>query len=158
VFERHGAAICRRGHVRTSRFEPSTSNSAPHCKQCGARILVACPSCGYPIPGKFKGEVSGGRYAVPGFCEQCGSPFPWVDRQGRLWQLENLLEEDDLSQNDRLIVQEQLTALGEGDELDEADQERRWTRIKSLAPSLIETGRAIIITVTSAAIQRQLGL
>jgi hypothetical protein len=78
-----------------------------------------------------------------------------VDRQGRLWQLENLLEDESLPENDQLIVREQLEALGAGDE---HDQERRWTRIKALAPGLIDTGRAIVVTVTSAAIQRQIGL
>jgi hypothetical protein len=158
VYPRYGAAICRRGHVQTSAFELADGNPLPHCKQCGARILVACQSCGYSIPGRFRGGAIGGRYTKPVFCEQCGAPFSWVDRQGRLWQLENLLDDQDLPDNDRLVVREQLAALQEGADLDEQDQGRRWGRIKALAPGLIDTGRTIVITVTSAAIQKQLGI
>lgn len=75
-----------------------------------------------------------------------------------LWELENLLDEDPtLSAADRLTIHEQLDELRSG-ELTEDEAAERWVKIKKLAPSVIESGRAIVVTVVTAAIQKQLGL
>lgn len=98
-------------------------------------------------------------YDPPDFCHECGAPFPWVGRQGRIYELENLLDGEDLDSADELAVREQLQALA-GDDLDEEEQTRRWKRVKKLAPGLLQKGTAqrIFESVASAGIRSQLGL
>jgi hypothetical protein len=92
------------------------------------------------------------------FCDACGSALPWASRQARLWELENRLEEStDLSEPDRLTLREQIEALQQSD-LPEEEQVERWTRIKKVAPSLLDTGRSIFVSVTSAYVQQKLGV
>jgi hypothetical protein len=98
------------------------------------------------------------RFEAAEFCDACGSPMPWASRQARLWELENVLQEDpDLSEADRLTIAEQLDALREPD-LSEDDQVERWRRIKKVAPSLLGAGLNIFVSVTSAYVQTKLGV
>jgi hypothetical protein len=96
---------------------------------------------------------------TPGqFCHQCGSPYPWANRQARLYELENILQEDDtLTDADRLTLREQIEALMNPD-LDETEEAERWKRLKKVAPTLLDAGRAIVVSVASAYAQKQLGI
>jgi hypothetical protein len=130
------------------------------CSKCGAELLYGCPSCEarirgyYDVPGVV--DLTGG-YEPPQFCDKCGEPFPWLDRQGRIYLLENLLDDQDLDPADALTVREQLEAL-RSPEVSEDEAKRRWGRIKELAPGLLQQGKPIIDTVASAAIKAQLGI
>jgi hypothetical protein len=106
----------------------------------------------YYVPG----FIGGGNYTVPDFCDLCGAPFPWASRQARLWQLENLLDDQDVSDADRLEIHEQVEALRAGD-LPESEQAERWQRIKRLSPSLIGSGQKIVVSAVTAAIQKSSG-
>jgi hypothetical protein len=153
------AAVCRRGHVESINTETRTE-IAPRCAECGAEILTGCPSCGGRIRGHFSvpGVIGfGGSFEPPRFCDFCGAPFPWLDRQGRIYELENLLTRENLDPADELTVKEQLEALANPD-LDEEEAKRRWQRVKRLAPGLWESGKPILDSVVSAAIKAQLGL
>jgi hypothetical protein len=101
----------------------------------------------------------GASYDPPDFCDMCGAPLPWVSRQGRIYELENLLDDEELDPADELAVREQLHALA-GEDLDEEEQARRWRRVKRLAPGLLKKGAAqrIVETVVTAAIRKQLEL
>jgi hypothetical protein len=151
------AAVCRRGHVETSSIEGH--EVPPRCPTCGASVLIACPSCAGRIRGYYyvPGVIGFSNYDPPEFCDACGAPFPWANRQARLWQIENLLDEQEISEADRLTLREQLEALRSPD-IPEEEQQERWARIKKLAPGLIGTGQQIIVTVVSATIQKQLGI
>jgi hypothetical protein len=152
------AAVCRRGHVYTS--DVSYSPPAERCETCGAKILTSCPGCETPLRGRYHvdGVISlGDEFSPPDFCFSCGSPLPWASRQARIWELQNLLDEEDLDEADRLSVSEQLQALQDPD-LDEAEQVERWTRIKKVSPGLMASGQRIIETVVTAAVKAQLGL
>lgn len=159
----HAAAICKRGHVETPWL--SEDREVPgRCGECGAPILTACPACGHRIRGKL--EVPGvvdltGQYDRPRFCDnaECGAPFPWVDRQGRIYELENLLDEENLDPADELTVREQLDALAELDP-DDDEARRRWQRVREKAPGLWEKSgaRSILESVVSASIKGGLGL
>lgn len=154
------AAVCKRGHVLTrdiSRISPGK-----RCTECGAAVLTGCPACNAPLQGELEvpGVVAVGfQYSPPDFCHDCGSPFPWVGRQGRIYELENLLDAEDLDPADELAVREHLRALA-SEGLDEAEQTRRWKRVKKLAPGLLQKGGAqrIFESVATAAIRQQLGL
>jgi hypothetical protein len=92
-------------------------------------------------------------------CDGCGAPRPWVSREGRIYELENLLDAEDLDPADELAVHEQLQTLVSAD-LDEDEERRRWERARKYAPGVWEkTGaRSILDSVISAAIKSQLGL
>ena len=150
------AAICKPGHVLTR--DVSEVSPSKRCTSCGAAVLTACTSCGSPIQGDLvvPGVVAiGFAYDPPDFCHECGTPFPWVGRQGRIYELENLLDDELLDPADELAVREQLQALA-GEDLDA----RRWKRVKKLAPELLQKGTAqrIFESVASASIRSQLGL
>ena len=95
------AAVCRRGHVATSNMTDEGEPS-PRCPTCGAMVLTECLACGYRIQGDELLSTLGW-YNPPDFCDQCGRAHPWASRQARLYQLENLLDEQDLDPADRLI-------------------------------------------------------
>jgi hypothetical protein len=132
------------------------------CPTCGAEVLTKCPSCGTRIRGYYyvRGVVGfGSEYQPPDFCDQCADPMPWLSRQGRIYQLENLLDEENLDPADELAVREQLHALAAGD-LDDDEQKRRWERVKKHAPEFLQRSGAqrIFETLATAAIRSQLGL
>jgi hypothetical protein len=71
----------------------------------------------------------------------------------------NLLDEQGLDPATELDVREQLERLASAD-LDDAEEKRRWQRVKQRAPEFwTQSGaRAILETVVSAAIKSGLGL
>ncbi len=148
------AAVCRRGHVFTAHAERA-AEIATRCVKCGAAILTECPSCG----NRIRGQPSNlhGAYRPPEFCDDCGTPFPWVTRQGHIYQLQNLLDEADLDSATRLAVHEELDALAEAD-LPEEEQRKRWERVKELAPAFWDSGQKILVNIVSETIQKSLGL
>jgi hypothetical protein len=157
------AAVCKRGHVESSDVSLRGGVVPERCPECGAKVLTRCPSCNTRVRGRYyvEGVLGGGarNYEPPSFCDKCGGPFPWVDRQGRIYQLENLLDDEDLDPATELSVREQLEALRDPD-LSEDEQRRRWERVKRGAPGLWEKSgaRSIVESVVSAAIRQQLGL
>jgi hypothetical protein len=154
------ATICRRGHVVTTNADSALHT--PRCATCGAETLIACPNCGARIRGAYivPGFIGVGEdYTPPDFCADCGSPFPWASRQARIYELMNLLDEEQLDPAAELAVREQLEALANTD-LDEQDQEGRWRRVQRLAPTLWEKAGAqqIITTLVLAEARARLGL
>ena len=83
--------------------------------------------------------------------------MPWATRLARIYELQNMLDEEDLDEAARLTVSEQLTALQNPD-LDEDEQVERWKRIRRLAPGLMTSGQRIVESVATAAVKAQLGL
>jgi hypothetical protein len=86
------AALCRRGHVID--LDTGGATELGFCEKCGQRVINACPSCSKPILGPEAiadayGNLDSEGWTRPEFCGDCGSAFPWVDRQGRIYQLEN---------------------------------------------------------------------
>lgn len=125
------AAVCVNGHTETTDRELTPEGTS--CSTCGADVVVACGSCGQGIRGLegVPGVVGVGLgYTPPDFCDTCGAPFPWTDRQARLSVLEDLLNVEDLAPADRLVVRRELEALRPAD-LPEDEQEERWARIGS---------------------------
>lgn len=98
---RQGAAICRRGHVETYYLNPSRPARAiaENCPTCGARVLTACPHCDLRIRGDLHvpGVIGFSPDTRPSFCDGCGSAFPWATREERIYELENLLDEEDMT-------------------------------------------------------------
>jgi hypothetical protein len=149
------AAICRRGHVQTSDIQ--FGGYGERCTRCGAEVILKCDACGTRIRGDYyvPGAIGGSGYKPPDFCDHCGAAHPWVSRQGRIYELQNRLDNEELDPADQLMAREQLEALLSSD-LDDDEQRRRWSRVKKLAPQLWESSQPLINTLVSAAIQGKL--
>lgn len=151
------AAVCRRGHVRDSGLRRGESVE-PVCPRCGVSVLVACMSCGHRIRGRFEEyAVIGAKFDPPAFCDSCGAPHPWAGRQAMIYQLENLLDDEDLDGASQLEARDQLERLRVGG-LDEQEDVKVWTRLKELAPGVLKSGAQIVTAVATQAALKQLGL
>jgi hypothetical protein len=142
------AAVCRRGHVFSSSLEQfhrrTRGAEAPlFCTKCGAAVLTACEQCGSEIAGQKMG--AGGLWAPPAFCIECAAPFPWLDRVGRIYLLENMLDTEDIDEATRLEVREELTALATSDV--EEEEQVLW-----------QSGQQILVSVVTAEAKQKLGL
>jgi hypothetical protein len=155
------AAVCKRGHLIT---DDTTRHGAvgQRCTTCGAPVLTACPACGFRIRGDYYVEgvavIGFGPSDPPNFCDKCGSAFPWVDRQGRIYELQNRLDDEQLDPASELLAREQLDALLNAD-IDEEEAARRWKKVRELAPGLWEKSgaRAIIESLATAYIRTHAG-
>jgi hypothetical protein len=98
-------------------------------------------------------------YSPPDFCHACGSAYPWAGRQARIYQLQNLLDEEQLDEADALVVREQLEALINPD-LDEKEQVKRWKRIKEAAPDFMlkAASQPIVVSLITGVARKELGL
>jgi hypothetical protein len=159
-----GAVVCRRGHVEAWNVGPgNTMMGFPErCPTCGANVLAGCPHCnwrirgGYVIPAvPFVDE-----YIRPSFCDRCGAAYPWATREERIYELENLLDEEDIDDADRVVVSDNLRRLREEKTLSEKEQRATWERIKASAGSALRSPHvaAVVEGLVSAAIRAQLGI
>jgi len=113
----HAAAVCRRGHEQTSTLAPADRYpSDEKCPTCGARVLVGCASCGIRIRGRFHIEpYMGDKHSLdkpwecPTFCDRCGAAHPWATREDRIFELENILDEEEIDEADRVFLHDQLS-------------------------------------------------
>lgn len=151
------ATVCRRGHVYDSGDQPMPPTE--RCAECGARLLSTCPTCEAPIRGRFREPRTTyfDAWNPSNFCHSCGAPFPWASREARIYELLNLLDEQELDEPTRLTVSEQLDALRNPD-LGEDEQLDRWRRVKALAPGLMDAGQRILESIMAAWIKRELEL
>lgn len=99
-------------------------------------------------------------YSPPSFCDGCGAPHPWASRQARIFELENLLDEEDIDEAARLVVTENLRQLQELDPDEDPDREQRlWKSIRRHAPGLFAgPGKQILTTVVDIYTRRALGI
>lgn len=74
------AAVCKNGHCINHLLDRTFTNEK-FCDECGAEVLVVCPSCKVGIRGlHYSYSVADStRYIVPAYCYSCGSAFPWTE-------------------------------------------------------------------------------
>jgi len=96
-------------------------------------------------------------FSPPYFCDKCGAAHRWLSRQGRIYMLQNLLDEQTLDAATRLEVQEQLRALTQPD-LPEDEPQRRCEKVGRLAPARwnSEPAQTVLDTVVSAGMKAAL--
>lgn len=159
-----GAAVCRRGHVQSRSLDPggaALGRLANNCGECGARVLFACPACRYRIRGdhKIPDLPLIEKYQLPGFCEQCGSAFPWATKVQRIYELENLLDEREIDEADRVVIQDHLARL-RAEEITPEQEAASWKAIKQRTGRLLSEGpiARVLEGVMTAAVRAQLGL
>jgi hypothetical protein len=77
------AQICANGHMVNPETLRSPDYNKAFCSRCGATTLTACPDCNKPIRGEhhISGFVGFSGASVPGYCEHCGTAYPWTSAQ-----------------------------------------------------------------------------
>jgi hypothetical protein len=123
----------------------SSAGSAPgeargFCPTCGSYVIARCPNCRIRIRGDLHvpGLTVFDEYRPSAFCDGCGEPYAWATRQDRIYQLENLLDEEDIDDSTKLLVREDLERLRTaGAGLDDEAQLAIGGRIKNRAPGLL---------------------
>ncbi|WP_299707873.1 DUF2321 domain-containing protein [uncultured Pontibacter sp.] len=77
------AQICLNGHVITPMAQTSPNFQQKFCNECGEKTVMNCQSCGSLIKGFYHvtGVIGLYDYEKPKFCENCGTPYTWTERQ-----------------------------------------------------------------------------
>ncbi|MGN9809926.1 DUF2321 domain-containing protein [Micromonospora sp. BQ11] len=159
------ASVCRRGHAHSSNLSEPLADPG-RCPECGADILTACRHCGLRIRGTSRSRVLrpgislSPDYSPPSFCDGCGDPHPWASRQARIFQLENLLDEEDIDEAARLVVTEHLRQLQELTPDDDPEREQGlWKSVSRHAPGLFAgAGKQILTSVIDLTTRRAIGM
>ncbi|MBN1538290.1 MAG: DUF2321 domain-containing protein [Anaerolineales bacterium] len=95
--------ICLNGHVITDRAKSSPEFMKKYCTKCGEATITSCQHCDTPILGDYQVEgitaISLSKPKAPGFCHECGHPYPWTLRKINIAkelgdELDNLSKED----------------------------------------------------------------
>lgn len=138
------AIVCRRGHTLSYLNSPTelATDSALKCTICGANNLKSCPSCSTRIRGGFYSPLLLGlsEYTPENFCDSCGKAFPWASQQARIWELENVLDEQEIDESDRTQISFQLAKIV-NEQLGDEDELRVWNKIKSAMGTTINNER-----------------
>jgi hypothetical protein len=157
------AAVCRRGHIKTQYLKPTDYHANDEkCTMCGATVLIGCANCGLRIRGDYyaPGVVGFAPDPLPSFCDGCGVAHPWATREQRIYELENILDEEDIDEADRVFIHDRLRELREADDLDVKRERQLWAQIKDRSGRFLTSPsvQSIIGTVVSAGIRQQLNL
>lgn len=154
------ATVCRRGHVQNSGLTQAPTDLR-RCPLCGADVLGCCQQCGLRIRGNYYvPRVVAPPDPVPPFCDGCGSAHPWATRKQRLYELQNILDQENVDDADRLWIDEQLDRLRQySGDLTEKQEKEIWSGIKRRAPVLFRgTSATVVGTLISAGVKAALGL
>jgi hypothetical protein len=125
------------------------------CHLDGSRVIHTCRSCG----SQLACTVQRSGWSAEPFCWSCGEPHPWATREQRVRKLYALLEAESLSEEEHLIVLDQLAILSEPpDQTTHEDQVHAGRRIKTIAPKLWESLLPVLQSLLTAEAKRRLGL
>jgi hypothetical protein len=93
------------------------------------------------------------------FCDECGSASPWATREERIFELENLLDEEDIEEADRVVIQDQLRRVGNA-VLTEKDERQAWSVIgRRAGAALMSPSVARVLEgLVTAAVRHQLNI
>ena len=156
------ATVCMRGHVLKRYLAEVPAEPLGFCLECGAPVIGRCPSCKIRVRGSshVPGYLGIDHYEPPRFCDGCGEPLPWATWQDRIYQLENLVQYEQIDEATKLLVLEDLRRLRTAaSELDQDGQLTIWKRVKSRAPGLFGgAATPIAQNLLSAYLQQKLGI
>jgi len=125
-----------------------------YCPEHGSPIFSECPSCGEPW-----GTIAGTLFDEDGakFCYACSHPAPWVSHRDRVLWVRDRLEEGKIDPATAVELREVLDRIAS---MDPGDPKATagWERLKTLAPTVWEVAKPVLVTVISAKAKSILGL
>jgi len=76
------ALVCLSGHMVNHSMKRDPECNTKFCKKCGEKAIWQCIHCEHDIQGNYHypGVVALGPQKPPGFCHNCGQPYPWTGR------------------------------------------------------------------------------
>jgi hypothetical protein len=66
----------------------------------------------------------------PSCCDGCGAAHPWAMREERIFELENILDED-VDEADGIFIHDRLRELCEAQQLDKERERQIWGQIRN---------------------------
>ena len=147
------AQICLNGHQIVVSIKDYPERMSLFCGQCGEPTITTCKKCNAEIRGRWvrpwaQLEL---KTVPPGFCHNCGSPYPWTER--RLQAARDFANEiEAISQDDRSILTDNLEYVVK----DTARTEVAATRVKKVLAKAGKEGtdfarRVLVDLVTETA-------
>jgi len=116
---------------------------------------MQCPKCNAPIRGDYDapGVFVMSHYTPPGFCHNCGNPFPWTER--RIAGAVELVEAGtDLSAAEVQQLRSDLTELTKDSPKTQAAS-LRFKKLMAKAGNTIASGvRVIVVDILSEAAKK----
>jgi hypothetical protein len=96
--------------------------------------------------------ISATGFSPPPFCDGCGAAHSWARREQRLYELQNILDQEEIDDVDRLWIDEQMDRLRADDgSITEKQEKDIWVGVRKRAPGLFGTaGKAVLSGVISA--------
>jgi hypothetical protein len=128
-------------------------------------MIIGCENCGLRIRGDYSVVVFPPFRKVkrplaerPGFCDGCGAAHPWATREERIFELENIVDEDAIDEADRVFIHDRLRELRESEGLDDRRERLLWTQIRDRSSKFLLSPPVMRITETliTAALRRDL--
>ncbi|WP_200214996.1 DUF2321 domain-containing protein [Micromonospora coerulea] len=146
------ATVCRQGHQQATAYEAYPGKNLGSCSECGDLVLGECPECGLRIKGRSwaitprPGQRPTYDEHPNKFCDRCSVPYPWASDEQRVRWLLSLLNDLDISDEDRAVVSEHLKQLQTLAAKDNVRRESKLlTEIKKRAPGLFVAGAGKIL-------------
>ncbi|GJQ31289.1 MAG: hypothetical protein HBSAPP04_01280 [Ignavibacteriaceae bacterium] len=74
------AQICVNGHPINPDMKENPERNKKFCDKCGSETIDKCKNCAHPINGEYisPGCMVFTDYVPPGYCSNCGNPYPWT--------------------------------------------------------------------------------
>jgi len=149
------AQICENGHVITTMAKGIPEKRQPFCDRCGAPTLMECRNCQKAIRGESNAMYDSWRF--PGYCPQCGSAYPWTEKN--LAAAADLIDlEAQLSAQAKAELKKDLGELGSDSPRSKVAALKMAKFIKVAAPEIGTAMREIVVSVASEAVKKQMGL
>jgi hypothetical protein len=128
----------------------------PYCTRHGAPLITHCSACGAEWPATWDESAMFGERGGD-FCEQCGSPAPWLSREQLIRWLRDRLNAAGLDPAIRHELQEILDRVA-AMEADDSKAVAAWQKLRELAPGVWEIARPVLSTLIGAGLKKYLGL
>ena len=148
------AQVCLNGHVITQFVESHPEETKKFCDKCGEATTSVCPKCSKPVHGFYHHPRVGHSITkAPAFCHECGSAYPWTERQ---FAATKELANEIFTPEESIQVQQSLeNIVRETPNTPVAIV--RFKKLMSKAGQTVASGfRDILVDVVSEAIKKQI--
>ncbi len=141
------ALICLNGHIVNEEARRYPQHNKIYCPDCGEKTISECPLCKTSIQGYYSVEGvigGGGLEKAPGFCHNCGKPYPWTESK-IVTAIQILAEFGNLSDDEKKTIEQDINNIAR----DVPQSELSANRIKRILKNCGMVGYEIIMEFAS---------